>query len=525
MEGQPSAPRIETEVQVEQSEGPKNICGWRLHLTIAGLGLCLFLVELETTIVGTALMSMANDLNDFSKSGWVISGYLITYTGGLIFWPKLKDLLGRKWTFITALSIFALFSGACGGSNTMIQLIMFRVIQGFGSSGTYTLATAVKYELVPPSENTIYASLIMILYKLPLAFGPMLGGLVSELSTWRWVFALNLPLGVLIAITLSISIPKDFPHQDCSSQPRRLGLSAIDFGRALLMLSATTLLVAGLQEAASLLDWKSNRVRAPLCASGLAWVLFFISQWAASHEEDEIEPVFSWRFLQSRVITGFLLNSFMTGAVSTGFMIQLPILYQAVAALNPFQAGLRLIPFVAASFVAGIMVPKVFSPIYVVIFGSLYMCGLSYTSASPPNNLDWNGLYGYQVLIGVGVGSCMGAADLLTPFLVGGRDLGVRTGAAVQSRLVGGAVALSITTAAGNNRIKESLSDYLTTEQLKMIFRSTATIATLPDNLEHTVRETFARSFDLQMGILEMFAIAALCSAFLMWQRPQITLS
>lgn len=117
----------------------------------------------------------------------------------------------------------------------------------------------------------------------------------------------SLPLGVLIAITLSISIPKEFPHQDRSSQPRRLGLSAIDFGRALLMLSATTLLVAGLQEAASLLDWKSNRVRAPLCASGLAWVLFFISQWAASHEEDEIEPVFSWRFLQSRVITGFLL--------------------------------------------------------------------------------------------------------------------------------------------------------------------------------------------------------------------------
>lgn len=118
----------------------------------------------------------------------------------------------------------------------------------------------------------------------------------------------------------------------------------------------------------------------------------------------------------------------MTGAVSTGFMIQLPILYQAVAALNPFQAGLRLIPFVAASFVAGIMVPKVFSPIYVVIFGSLYMCGLSYISASPPNNLDWNGLYGYQVLIGVGVGSCMGAADLLTPFLVGGRDLGKSEG-------------------------------------------------------------------------------------------------
>lgn len=84
-------------------------------------------------------------------------------------------------------------------------------------------------------------------------------------------------------------------------------------------------------------------------------------------------------------------------------------------------------------------------------------------------------------------------------------------------------MALSITTAAGNNRIKESLSDSLTTEQLKMIFRSTATITTLPDNLEHTVREAFAKSFDLQISILVVFAIAAFCSAFLMWQRPQIT--
>ncbi|XDG06028.1 hypothetical protein ABKA04_005643 [Annulohypoxylon sp. FPYF3050] len=309
MEGQPSAPRNETEVQVEQSEGLENIRGWRLHLTTAGLGLCLFLVELETTIVGTALMSMANDLNDFSKNGWHCEIIRLSnmIEGGLIFWPKLKDLLGRKWTFLTALSIFALFSGACGGSNTMIQLIVFRVIQGLGSSGTYTLATAMKHELVPPSENPRYASFIMLIYKLLLVLGPMFGGLASELSTWRWVFALNLPLGVLIAITLSISIPKDFPHQDRSSQPRRLGLSSIDFGGALLMLSATTLLVAGLQEAASLLDWKSNRVLAPLCASGLAWVLFFIGQWAAGREEDEIEPVFSWRFLRSRVITGFLL--------------------------------------------------------------------------------------------------------------------------------------------------------------------------------------------------------------------------
>lgn len=86
-------------------------------------------------------------------------------------------------------------------------------------------------------------------------------------------------------------------------------------------------------------------------------------------------------------------------------------------------------------------------------------------------------------------------------------------------------MALSITTAAGNNRIKESLSDSLTTEQLKMIFRSTATIATLPDNLEHTVREAFAKGFDSQISILVGFAIAAFFSAFLMWQRPQITLS
>lgn len=241
----------------------------------------------------------------------------------------------------------------------------------------------------------------------------------------------------------------------------------------------------------------------------------------------------------------------MTGAVSITCMIQIPIRYQAAGALSPLQAGIRLIPFsvfspIGVIVVAALSRKRFVPPLYLAFVGEiLQIIGLVFLSRSPLDNLGWGGLYGLEVLIGLGMGFCIGTATLMTPFIVEKRDLGmlytyrgpkniderytincyflaIGTGAVVQFRFLGSTVVLSIITAVGNNWVKQILSAYLTGTELLMIFRSTETIATLPSSVEPTVRRTFAGSFNLQMEIVLGFAVVAVFTSFMMWQKPQV---
>ncbi|KAI0190174.1 putative multidrug resistance protein fnx1 [Xylaria flabelliformis] len=494
----------------------------------AGLGLCLFLVNLEITIVSTALVSITNDLQDFSRIGWVVTAYLLTYTSGLVIWSKLSDFVGRKWPCLVSLFIFTAFSGACGGAQTLVQLIVFRAFQGIGASGVYSLTTIVFYELVPPRKYPAYTSLIMVLFCTSLVLGPILGGVISQLSTWRWVFLINVPTGASALVVLFLTVPTNFPYQGHTRPTKTLSLGVIDYVGAILMTVAIALLVTGLGEAGSLLSWTSPIALGPLAASAVAWVGFFASEWHADRSTSTTEPLFPRRFGTNRIIVALLLNSFTTGAVSISCMIQLPIRYQAAAALNPLDAGIRLIPFSVASPIGAIIVASLAKnrfvpPIYLALVGEvLQIFGLIFMSRSPLDNLNWNGLYGLQVLVGLGMGFCIGTGTLLTPSVFEKRDLAVGTGTVVQYRFLGSTVVLSIITAVGNNVIKAKLINILTPSQLEGIFRSTAYIGELPDGVEHTVRRMFASAFNLQMEILLGFAVAAVLTSLLMWQKTQI---
>ena len=227
------------------------------------------------------------------------------------------------------------------------------------------------------------------------------------------------------------------------------------------MFSAVTLLVTGLNEAASLLSFTEAVVLGPLCASAVAWLAFFISQWHASRPSSRVEPVLPWRFLQDRVMVGLLLyvsgalthhvsllgpcsdgpqkmqtdrarsNAFCTGAVSITCIFQLPLRYQAAADLSPLEAGIRLIPFAVCGPVATITCTalsknKRVPPLYLGIFGALLqIIGLVFMSRGKLDDPQWPALYGFEVLAGLGFGCCIAMATLLCPFIVEKNDLGM----------------------------------------------------------------------------------------------------
>ncbi|KAI3322570.1 drug resistance transporter [Xylariaceae sp. AK1471] len=522
-----TAPISETE---DRDEEFHYLSGWRFYLVAAVLQLALFLVNFEITIVSTALVSISNDLNDFGRTSWVVTAYLITYTAGLVIVAKLSDIFGRKQTYLSVLLIFTAFSGGCGAAQTMVQLIVLRALQGIGGGGLYAVAFVMLFELVPKARYPVLLVFSVALAVLGNALGPVIGGVISQRTTWRWVFLINVPVGVLVAVCVLFAVPKDYPYQGLSKERAspKLKLANIDFTGAFLMLLALALLITGLEEAASLLSWTSATTLAPIIVSAFAWAAFLFSQWWFTHPGSSIQPVLPWRFCQNRMMMGLILNSFFTGTVSIALIIQLPIRYQTTLGVSPLQAGVRLLPFVlltsVGAAISGAAVKnRRVAPIYVGLFGIiLQIIGLIFLSSVSPNTPDWKAVYGLQVLVGLGAGCNIGIVTLLTPYVVEHKDLAVATAAGTQFRFLGSAVVVSITTAVGNGWIKDRLSATLTSKQIQEIFRSSATINDLPPDLEVTVRREFVRSFNLQFHIILGFAVASTISILLLWKRKQI---
>ncbi|KAI0181194.1 putative multidrug resistance protein fnx1 [Hypoxylon sp. FL1284] len=517
-------PSVQTEQDVEYSY----ITGWKVHVTMAALGLALFLVNLELTIIGTALVSVTHDLNDFARSSWVVTAYLITYTSGLVIWAKVSDLVGRKPTYIMSLLIFSAFAGGCGPAQSMVQLIVCRAFKGLGAGGVYAVAVVMLYELKPPSKLAEITSMSAGLAALGNALGPIFGGVISQGTTWRWVFLLNVPSGVLAAVVVLFVVPNDYPYQGTVRRNPPPGFKALDFLGALLMLAGLALLISGLEEAATLLSWASAAVIAPICVSVVVWIAFFASQWYATRPAFPTEPVFPWRFFQSREIMGLLVNSFMTGSVSITCIIQLPIRYQTTVGSTPLEAGVRLLPFVlcgplGATLTAALSKNRRIPPLYVGVAGVLFqIIGLAFIAEGPADNPDWTPLYGLEVLTGLGMGISIGIVTLLTPYIAEKRDLAVASAAGTQFRFLGSAFVVSIVTAVGNGWIGDQLASSLSPSQIEEVFRSTASIDNLPAQQESFVRSTFVRGFNLQMHIVLGFAAASVFSILLLWRRNQV---
>ncbi|KAI1328455.1 drug resistance transporter [Xylariaceae sp. FL0255] len=503
------------------------LTGWRFYVACIVTQFALFLVNFEITIVSTALVSISNDLKDFSRTSWVITAYLITYTSFLVIVAKLSDHFGRKQTYLTALVIFTAFSGGCGGAQTIVQLIVFRAFQGVGGGGLYSVAFVMLYELVPKKKYPLMLVTSVAVALLGNALGPIFGGLISQRSTWRWVFLLNVPVGVVLIIGVFFAVPNDFPYQGMrdekvKSKPK---LSSIDFAGAILMLVALALLIAGLNEAASNLVWISAVVLAPIIISGFVWAAFIICQWYYARSGSSIQSVLPWRFFKNRLVMGVILNSFSTGCVSIALLILLPLRYQTTVGSSPLEAGVKLLPFVlftstGAALTGALVKNRRLPPVYVALFGVLLqVAGLAALPSISPTKTS---VYGLQFITGLGAGLNIGVVSLMTAYVVEHKDLAIATAAGTQFRFLGSAVVVSITTAVGNNIVKAKLAGTLTADQLAQIFRSSATINTLQPALRDLVRQEFITSSNVQLRIVLGFAVASFLSTLLLWKRQQI---
>ena len=312
---------------------------------MAGALLAMMLAALDQNIVNTALPRMVGDLGGMAHLSWVVTAFMLTATTTTPLYGKLSDIYGRRTLFFVAILIFLVGSLLCGAAQSMGQIIAFRALQGLGAGGLLVLAQAAIGDVVSPRERPRYQGLFTGTFALSSVAGPLLGGLITSALSWRWVFYVNLPIGVLALVMIGIGLRKPPSGQ----------VRPIDYAGALLLACATAMLLLFLAWGGSAFPWLSLDSAGMLALTAVLIGLFL---WRESRAPEPLIrlPLFRNPVFARGVAVGGMMSFAMLG--STVF---LPLYFQLVLGMDPAVAGLMMLPQVAGMLFSSIVGGRIVS--------------------------------------------------------------------------------------------------------------------------------------------------------------------
>ncbi|WP_129309393.1 MDR family MFS transporter [Streptomyces sp. L2] len=401
-------------------------------VSIGALLLGLLLAALDQTIVSTALPTIVSDLGGLEHLSWVVTAYLLASTAATPLWGKLGDQYGRKRLFQTAIVIFLIGSALCGAAQNMPQLIAFRALQGLGGGGLMVLSMAIVGDIVPPRDRGRYQGLFGAVFGATSVLGPLLGGLFTEHLSWRWVFYVNLPVGVVALAVIATAL----------HIPRRAAHHVIDYLGTFLIASVATCLVLVASLGGTTWAWGSVQIIA-LIVLGVVLAACFVGV-----ERRAAEPVLPLKLFRLRTFTLAAIISFIVGFAMFGAMTYLPTFLQVVHGVTPTMSGVYMLPMVfgllLSSTVSGQIVSrtgrwKVF-PIAgtaVTAIGLLLLHQLDEHSGTAE-------MSAYFFVFGLGLGLVMQVLVLIVQNAVAYEDLGVATSGATFFRSIGASFGVAI---------------------------------------------------------------------------------
>jgi EmrB/QacA subfamily drug resistance transporter len=317
--------------------------------TLAGVLVALFLGALDQTIVATAMPRILQELNGLALYTWVVTAYLLASTSMIPIWGKISDLYGRKVVVLAAVLLFLAGSALSGQARSMTELIVFRAIQGLGSAGIFSTAFTVIADLFTPAERGRYQGLFGAVFGTSSVLGPWLGGLLTDHLSWRWVFYVNIPVGLIALAFIILQMP--------ALKPKLERKVTIDWWGSLLLLVSVVPLLLALTLGGQEYPWGSAPVIGlfGLAAAGAAAFILV--------EKRSAEPIIPFDLFQNRTyVLGNAGGLLIAGVAFFGAIIFLPIYMVIVVGVSASAAGLTLIPMtlaqVASSFVSGQVVSR-----------------------------------------------------------------------------------------------------------------------------------------------------------------------
>ncbi|KAJ5260470.1 hypothetical protein N7478_012075 [Penicillium angulare] len=497
-----------------------HIEGWRF------LGGGLLISSLEVTIIGTALITISSHLGDFERSAWVVTTYLATYCAFVIVFARVSDIFGRRTTWLVALGFFVLASVACGAAQTMTQLIVFRALQGIGGGGLYALAMTVATE-VPGKLRAPINSILSSVFALASAAGPLIGGAIATGTSWRWVFLLNVPIGVVVFIVSFIIFPTNpFPLSYSLEAYRR-----IDYVGFFLSVGSIELLALSLQSGGVNYRWDSGSMIALLTITGCCWIAFFAWEMALSSKlwKSKALPIWPCNLFFRRIIGSGLLAALFSGIGFIAVIVYLPQRFQIQNGDPPIMAGVRMLAYLlVSSLFAGLAaVAVVFKNVLfpLMLFSSIMqIVGLGLLSTLPTTVGIFPGQYGYQVILGIGFGIALSVLPLITRMEITLFDHAINMGAVTQSRLIGSLIGVGFGEIVLQSRLWTRLSTILTPEELGLIRQSMSNASKLSPYKHAAVQNEFGKDCNLIFRICMYISIGCLLATLLCYKRKPISI-
>ncbi|MFB5676558.1 MDR family MFS transporter [Paenibacillus terreus] len=400
-------------------------------MVVAGLLAAMFIGALDATVVATATPHMIKDLHGETLFSWVFAVYTLTTCVATPIFGKLADLFGRKPVFAAGIGLFVLGSILCGAAQSMKGLIWFRALQGFGAGALAPVCFTVIGDLFSGKQRGKMMGFFSSVWSVAGLLGPLIGGYFVDQVSWRWIFYINVPIGIIALLLVVV-----FLHQPIERQAKK-----IDYLGAIMFTITFSALLYALLSGGSRHSWDSPVIVGLFAASAVCFMLFL---WIEKRAEEPMIPLSIFRI---RVLNVTNISGFLTFSITTGLTVYSPIWIQSVLGNSAISSALIVMPmsltWPLASNIAGRLMYRVGVKASIVFGSSLVMAGSIWLIALQMNSpyVFWIGIL---VLIGLGMGFVATPSTVVVQSVVGWEKRGVANASSMLARALGQTVGIAV---------------------------------------------------------------------------------
>ncbi|SEM89189.1 MDR family MFS transporter [Lihuaxuella thermophila] len=431
-------------LQLEEQQQAKENRG----ILIAGLIIAMLFAALDNTIVGTALPRIVGELGGLSLMAWLTTAYMLSSTTIVPIAGKLADLLGRKNVYVAGLGIFIIGSALCGMAQTMHELVWFRALQGVGGGIMMPMAMIVIGDLFSGKDRAKWQGIFGAVFGLSSVIGPQVGGWIVDSLNWRWVFYINLPVGILATILIAIGLKGH----------RAAGPVKIDFGGMITMSAGIVSLLLALTFGGKDYEWGSWQILSLFAVSVVSFILFAVIETRTS------EPILPLQLFRNKIFTlingiGFLMSVGMFGSI-----MFVPLFMQGVVGVSATESGTIMTPMmitmIIASIVGGRLLYKIGVRVQILAGMFLMAVGFGLLSTMGVDTSSWVAT-SYMMVLGLGMGLVMPTLTIILQETFPKSQLGVVTSSSQFFRQIGGTFGMTVLGAIMNHQSSQLLTEKL----------------------------------------------------------------
>lgn len=480
-----------------------------IHFTLAGLMLGILMSSMDSTIVATATGTVLADLGGMDKIAWLSAAYLIASVVSMPIFGKLSDMYGRKLFFISGLGLFMLGSVLCGTAQDITHLCLYRALQGLGGGALVPIAFTIVFDIYPPKDRGKISGLLSAVYGISSVFGPLLGAYFSDYASWRWIFFINIPLGLISLVFISRCYFESIQHR----------VQKVDWAGAVLLMISVTCLMFALQLGGRTFGWTSlpiiGLILAFVCSASLLWLV----------EKRAAEPVIPLNLFKVRLFAFTQAAAFFTGACFIIINIYVPIFVQGVSGGTASNSGMILMPMMLATVVGsqwgGMEATRRPYRTVMLFSGLLLLTGVILLSTLTTHTGQWL-ITTYMIVAGLGMGISFPVLTMSSTHELPFQQRGTSTAAVNFFRTIGMTIGISIFGALQKGMMLDGLQNLSPGSGLAERFNDARVLlqpavrAGIPQTILHKMTGILADSIASMYQWAIIVALAAMLAIWLM---------